>query len=229
MKKTDYKIKWEPIKDKKDWQRRPFEKPVYWEAFILYRNRGRGNRSNCFKEMAKQVDHRGSQFHKWRIEWQWDARCEVWDDEQDAKVEDLNFDKVERTQKLLFNAADAFVEVAKLAAHGWLVTMLEWSEERATLPTREERLEMKPPISPYQAAQLAETGQKIRNLGQHRPTEILGVMDVSELQNEARKVMESSATVPKVNQLIDELINTCNDAKLNVEATLKEVPEREPA
>jgi len=79
------------------WDRRDGESDAAWQAFVLYRDQGAGNRS--IRRVATDLSKPQSVLSRWSGENEWRRRVEAWDREQDAIRRQAMAEELERIVK----------------------------------------------------------------------------------------------------------------------------------
>jgi hypothetical protein len=65
------------------WLRQPYENGPAWYAFQTYRDLGP---ERSFRKLRERLNKSEGLFKRWSIRWQWVARVEAWDAEQERVV-----------------------------------------------------------------------------------------------------------------------------------------------
>ena len=79
-------IKPEKIKKLSPWEKQPHESPPAFQAFVIYRDQGLGNRSTA--RVSEELGKSLALIHRWSGRWQWVFRVESYDEYLDQQIRD---------------------------------------------------------------------------------------------------------------------------------------------
>ena len=157
----------EPAPDVDPWDRQPKETDKAWQAFSIYRGFG-ADRSvrKTLEQLGKKPSFK-SHMEKWSVRWGWRMRASAWDTHRDRCEREVVLDQAAKVVREKMAVADGLWKTAAKALVMWNKYIDHQMKEdtAAGIPSE-------PPVSPSEVQRMADTGLKLSQLLEGKPTDI---------------------------------------------------------
>ncbi len=156
-------VEYIPVDGVEAWDRQPDETDKAFAAFAAYRDLGADRTvAKAIEALGKKPNYR-STCEAWSRQWSWVARVGAWDSYEDRRKREAVLKVAERKAVQKLNVADALWMTAAKGLGMWANYLDRFLEDH---PGEQ------PPISPADVNRLADTGLKLSQLLEGKPTEI---------------------------------------------------------
>ena len=142
----------------KPWECQPDETSPAFEAFAAYRD----TYPRSLRKVSETLDKSKSLIESWSHTHNWVSRCQKWDQELDARSQQVQIDEVTAMKRRQITMA---IEMQSIAIEAFKLL-------------RESLQHKKPPISADNMVRLADIGAKLERLNRDEPSSIRRVEEI---------------------------------------------------
>lgn len=194
-------------KEKKPWERQDAESTKAWLAFQTFRDLGeertmdKAGRALGCKSM--------SNLYKWATDYHWQARAASWDRHVDIMRQKLALKDAEKKAKEKLQVADG---MWRTAAKG-LVMWSKYLDIKMKQQEEDGDKAKAPPISPGDVYRLAESGVKLSQLLEDKPTDIQEKREILSME-QRREKMQKLVGNPRIRAVMKEITKEVKEESL---------------